>query len=170
MIGFGTSSAMISHSYVVGGTVFGSVGRVGGLAGNMIVAEIHYSYAANGKITGGAFAGGLVGSFLGTVDISTSYWDANTTKQSISAGTPGNRGEGKTTPELQDPTDFTGTDNIYADWGNFWCHPDSLEIRENRTAGGPGAPFVPVWDLGETDQYPVLNCHPVSVEEQQQQQ
>ena len=56
-------------------------------------------------------------------DVNHSYWNTQTSGLSTSDG-----GEGKTTAELQTPTDDTG---IYAEW---------------RTA----------WDYGTSSQYPVL--------------
>ena len=53
-----------------------------------------------------------------------SYWDNQTSGQLVSAG-----GEGKTTAELQNPTDDTG---IFEGWDPVW------------------------WDFGTASQYPVL--------------
>ena len=55
-------------------------------------------------------------------------------------------------------------------WGNFWCDPNTGDEMEDSSDTGPGDPFIRVWDLGDANQYPVLNCLPVSVEEQQQRQ
>ena len=66
-------------------------------------------------------------------------------------------GEGHSTLELQNPITFTG---IYADWGNFWCDPNTGDEMEDDTEAGPGDPFIRVWDLGTSSQYPALNCMP----------
>ncbi len=163
LIGRGDIST-INHSYVVGGTVDGS-NKIGGLVGAG-GPDIRYSYAAT-PVSGSGNVGGLLGSnetlSTFTPTVIASYWDNEITGQPTSVG----GGMGLTTNALQSPTTFTG---IYADWDNFWCDPRTGEVREDSTTDGLGAPFVPVWDLGETGQYPVLNCLSVSVEDQQQQQ
>ena len=155
----------IRYSYVVGGSISSVI--VGGLIGSWSNSyDLSYSYAANGPLSSNiGFALGLVGQGDGSGNQQSraSYWDTDTTEQMLS-GTA-NSDAGQTTAELQNPTTFTG---IYADWGNFWCDPDSLEIQENRT--DPGGSFERLWDLGDANQYPVLNCLSVSVEEQQQRQ
>ena len=69
-----------------------------------------------------AYIGGLAGYSEGNT--SASYWNTQTTGQAYSAG-----GIGKTTGELQSPTDNIG---IYGEW-----NPD-------------------YWDFGTSSQYPVL--------------
>ncbi len=164
LVGFG-ESANIRYVYVHNGSVAGTRDdAIGGLVGDGGKATIRYSYAAGGEVStsnslGGP--GGLVGA-ADRITVNATYWDTDTTMLSTSAL---NLGEGKTTMELQSPTDFTtaaadGSANIYADWGNFWCDPRTDAEREDATATGPGAPFVRVWDLGTANQYPVLNCLP----------
>ncbi len=68
------------------------------------------SYAV-GRVTGKSGVGGLVGTGSSS-SVTSSYWDAQTTGQSRSAG-----GLGKTTRELQAPTANTG---IYARWNAEW--------------------------------------------------
>ena len=157
----------IRHAYAVGGSVFG-LDSVGGLFGAGQIPEISYSYTAGGPVS--AFntkprISGLLG-FGQSPTVIASYWDNETTRQPASDPRTGDTlGTALGTAQLQNPTDFTG---IYADWGNFWCDPNSLEILENRT--DPGGSFERLWVLGDANQYPVLNCLPVSVEEQQQRQ
>ncbi|WP_419913051.1 hypothetical protein [Candidatus Poriferisodalis sp.] len=64
--------------------------------------------------------------------ITASYWDSD---ESQATG-PG--GEGKTTAELQTPTDYTG---IYANW--------NVDLDGDGSADDP-------WDFGTSCQYPVL--------------
>ncbi len=151
----------IRNAYVSGGSITSLAGaRVGGLVGNGPGSQIRYSYAAGGQISGGVLqVGGLLGVANSTTTVTASYWDNETTGQSASAR---NLGEGKTTLELQSPTDFTtvgadGLANIYADWDNFWCDPNTGEEIENPSQP-PG--FVRRWDLGTSSQYPALNCVP----------
>ena len=87
--------------------------RVGGLVGsqNGSSAAISNSYSM-GSVTGG---GTNVGGFLGRNSagaITTSYWDTETSGQAVGSG---GGGTGKTTRELQTPTDYTG---IYSTWDN----------------------------------------------------
>ena len=160
------SDAIIRNTYVSGGSigklitsVFGG-SRVGGLVGGGDGSQIRYSYAAGGKISDtDVFFGGLLGIAGSTTAVNASYWDNETTGQSASAR---NLGVGKTTLELQSPTDFTtvgadGLANIYAAWGDFWCDPNTGEEIENPSQP-PG--FVRRWDLGNRTQYPALNCVP----------
>ena len=167
----GGDSVDIRHSYVTAGSVDAD-SQVGGLIGQVDVADIRYSYAvSSSSVTDNdpesIIAGGLVGSTGFEFSVNTSYWDNITTGQSTSAG---NKGEGKTTDELQMPTDFAGS--IYEVWGNFVCDPNTGDVMESSDGSIPAnSRFTEyVWDLGNEMQYPVLNCHPVSVEEQQQQQ
>ena len=144
--------ADIGHSYAVGNYINGS-SEVGGLIGDGFRAEVRYSYVAGGSLSGSSYIGGLIG-FGESVTVNASYWDTNITGRSAGAGN--NKGESKTTDDLRMPTDFAGS--IYADWANFQCDPDTGEVTHNATDAGSGDPFIRVWDLGTTTQYPALNC------------
>ena len=81
--------------------------NTGGLAGFNGLVIVGCS--VTGAVSGFGDAGGLVGSnFADQGAAIDSYWNAQTSGQSGSAG-----GEGKTTSELQSPTGYTG---IYEDW------------------------------------------------------
>ena len=100
--------------------------RVGGLVGfNGIGSSIAYSYAT-GTVAGNREVGGLIGWNNG--DITTSYWDTDTSDINSSAG-----GSDKTTVELQSPTKAgtTETDVYYG-----WSESD--------------------WDFGHSNRYPAL--------------
>ena len=155
LVGDGRNSD-IRHASVSGITVAGAI-SVGGLVGDGSGSQIRYSYVAGGTISnqGDPFIGGLLGLATADTTVNATYWDIDTTGQSESVG---DLGEGKTTQELQSPANFTGTDNIYADWGNFWCDPRTGEEMES--AEPLLAPFVRVWDLGNSTQYPALSCLP----------
>ena len=111
---------------------------VGGLVGGTNSVTITASYAL-GPVTGtptNTMLGGLVGSINPGDTVTNSYWDTETTGQSSSAGSPDTAG--KTTAELQTPTDYTG---IYANWN---VNVDGVTGNDNP------------WAFGEDYQYPVL--------------
>ena len=135
----GANFEVISAAYATG-AASGSSG-VGGLVGANFSA-IRASYAT-GAASGTSNVGGLIGSNRGT--ISANYWDTQTSSLSASAG-----GVGKTTSELQSPTDYSG---IYADW--------------NVDLDGDGADDDP-WGFGTSSQYPALKGLGISVAEQRQ--
>ncbi len=151
----------IRYAYVSGGSVTG-LNFVGGLVGDGRNSNIRYSYAAGLVSSFGINVGGLLGRADEVTTVNASYWDNQTTGQSASAD---DLGEGYSTTDLQSPTEFAGS--IYADWDNIRCDPDTGEVIEEAIQP---AGFLSVWDLGDADQYPVLNCLPVSVEEQQRRQ
>ncbi len=161
LVGDGYGSR-IDHSYASGGYASAAVGtsaaagvsgnsNVGGLVGYGFDTRINHSYASVGPVSGGSFAGGLVGSHNINTVVADSYWDRETTEQPTGGG---NLGRGKTTAELQSPTEFAG--GIYNDWGNFWCDPNTGEVMESRSR--PAAGYMRVWDLGSDTQYPALSC------------
>ncbi len=172
LIGLVLGSAEIRYSYVVGGNLPRNA-RQGGLIGEAYNAEARYSYVADIQISTGikSGTGGLFGQGNDLTAIA-SYFDNETTGQSSGAGTGTGRvgigmGEtSRTTKMLQNP-DFMGD---YADWGNFWCHPGTAEIRMDTDDDGPGAPFIRAWDLGTAQQYPALTCTPGGVARQRQRQ
>ncbi len=155
LVGYG-EDADIRHVYVSGGSVKGTTGsRVGGLVGLGEEVQINYSYAAPGPVSAPNVVGGLIGITDSETNVIATYWDNQTTMQSMSTG---NLGEGHSTTALQSPTEFAGS--IYEVWGNFWCDPNTGEEMEDATDDGPGASFIRVWDLGTSSQYPALNCLP----------
>ena len=129
----GENQGSITASYSTGNVSGNS--KVGGLVGwNNTGAKIKESYAI-GRVTG---TGSHVGGFIGDVvsheygAVADSYWDIET-----SGHTHGNSGSiGKTTDELQAPTENTG---IYANW-----NPD-------------------YWDFGNSRQYPALKYQGMDV-------
>ncbi len=161
LVGYG-ESANIRHAYVSGGSVSGN-GNVGGLVGVGTRANIGFAYASGGIVSGSG--GGLLGSASDSTIVEDSYWNTETTMRSTSAtnSTGDVFGMGLTTAELQGPTDFTGD---YEFWGNFWCDPNTGDEMES--AAALDAPFVRVWDLGNSTQYPALNCMPGGLARQRQ--
>ena len=137
LIGWG-NGIDITSSYATGGAVSGD-DNVGALVGDGGTADIVSSYASGGAvISPGIYVGGLVG--FGNVYTSTSsYWDSNTSE--ITNGGGINKGEARTTEQLQSPTDFAG--GIYASWSTYRCGDGSL-----------------AWNLGTSTHYPALTCTP----------
>ncbi|MDE0137072.1 MAG: SwmB domain-containing protein [bacterium] len=132
----GQNEGRIVASYATGTVTGGaSGGFVGGLVGGN-TGSIVASYST-GQATGGFQVGGLVGhdrinAVSGTA--TDSYWDTATSGLTTSAG-----GTGKTTSELQTPTDYTG---IYANW--------NLDLDGRLGADDP-------WSFGTATDYPTLD-------------
>ena len=135
-------------------TVTSTGGGVGGLVGSSC-GWIQVSYAT-GAVSGTAAVGGLVGSGR-SVAIRSSYWDLETSGVRVGVGEDDANDNGvidgterlrlgaggKTTAELQAPTDYTG---IYETW--------NVELGDSPF--GDGEPDDP-WDFGTTTQYPALS-------------
>ena len=116
---------------------------------------IEASYAT-GAVSGDGAVGGLVGS--GLVRVRSSYWDLETSGIRVGVGEDDENDNGvidgtesqrlgvggKTTAELQTPTDYTG---IYAAWN---------VDRDGPFGDGDGEGDDP-WDFGTTTQYPALS-------------
>ncbi len=153
----GENRGSITASYATG-SVIGRI-DVGGLVGSNInergEGTITASYAT-GHVIGSTQVGGLVGRNVsngreGT--ITASYWDTDTSGMDVGVGTDDadNNGviegtesqtagaAGKTTAQLQEPTDYTG---IYDTW-------DDIDLDGDSNNDAP-------WDFGENDEYPVL--------------
>ena len=124
--------------------------QVGGLVGRFTSGEITHAYAA-GAVTRASgmltTIGGLIGTAVTTTGITASYYDT-TTSGCVSGGSNGcttsaggSAVVGKTTAELQNPTDYTG---IYSTWS---ANLDGV--------AGNDAP----WDFGTTTDYPALVYH-----------
>ena len=91
LIGFVKLAANITHSYALGGKISGG-GNIGGLIGRTKSGgsvKIDYSYVALGNVSGGDGVGGLIGADNANTVISDSYWDVDTTGQSVNATRPG---------------------------------------------------------------------------------
>ena len=163
LIGDGRSAGQnsLTHSYASGGSLSTATHQNSGSSNGGLIGrsdrsdgddQVRYSYAAIEPVAA-TKAKGLIGE--GNASVTDSYWDSTIN----TAG--GGRGQGNTTAELQMPTadNFNGT--LYATWGRFWCDPNSdpgsNEVTESdlQPAG-----FLPVWHLGNSTQYPALNCMP----------
>ncbi len=183
------ADARIIASFVVAGDIRGNnqVGGMLGTAGNSrIVASFAVARGIEGSLPGGLasiFFDGIVSySYLvpGRSDAKmlvndgraamgfASYWDRNTRMNSATRGTIGS---GKSTSELQMPTDY---DDIYATWDGgtgvevgfddrvdnitIWCDGDNsgaIEAAERRDDNR-------IWDFGTENEYPVVRCSSLS--------
>ena len=168
----GHNSGMIASSYTVARVVSEKQGNTGGFVGeNHNFGMVASSYA-NGSVTGtentGGFAGknsggimysyvtgnvsgdDVVGGFIGINgeegEIFSSYWNTETSGQGVGQGSEAGV-EGKSTAELQEPTDYTG---IYADW---LTDLDNADEDFDETTG-----VDDVWDFGTSSQYPELKA------------
>ena len=152
----GAAEGSIAASYAAA-TVTGSA-KVGGLTGEAYVTTVTASYAT-GRVAGSQFVGGLVGFNQSTITasyatgsvwgdrdvgglvgssnsgstVTVSYWDTTTSRRTTGSG-----GQGRTTAQLQTPTDYTG---IYAQW--------NVDLDGDTTDDSP-------WHFGTNAQYPVL--------------
>ena len=125
----------------------------GGLFGRNEAANmgIKASYAA-GSVTSGGRAGGFIGHTASTAKTtaSNSFWD------STASGVPDDAGgaspEGRTTAQLQNPTEASG---VFAKW-------DALDI----TFDGKNNPDNAPWDFGTRSQYPALTWRGLTAESQ----
>ncbi len=97
----GYNKGTIKSSYSTG-TVMGTYYAVGGLVGYQSFGIITNSYSA-GSVTGEKQLGGLVGDNYNNGKVLSSFWDVESSGQSISAG----GGTGLTSAELQAVTTYT---------------------------------------------------------------
>ena len=165
----GSSSGLVRASYATGAVT--GLGDVGGLSGYS--STTFYAVYATGAVTAtgvsNASAGGLVGGSEGGIyasystgavtsasgqaggllnpsgsgaSVVDSYWDVTTT--GIADNNDPDTGEGKTTSDLQSPTQTDGYAGIYANW--------NLDLDgDSNTDDDP-------WDFGTASQYPALKA------------
>ena len=173
LVGVGGLKSVIHASYAAGSMFPSNIN--GGLFGVGGEANISYSYAAVEipAVPADSFLNvrGLIGTGVAT-KLTALYWNneiLTPSSRAILVGGAGGVGgaRGRTTAQLQSPTDFTGTDNIYADWGNFWCDPNTGDEMESETELEDDR-FIRAWDLGTADEYPALTCTPGGVARQRQ--
>jgi hypothetical protein len=111
LVGYNSYCVAITNCYSAG-SVSGN-NYVGGLVGyngsNNCKSNIRNCYST-GSVTGSSFVGGLVGYNYG--NISSSFWDVNTSGWPTSAG-----GTGKTTAEMKTKSTFT---SALWDFVNLW--------------------------------------------------
>ena len=142
LVGKNDGPGIIKASYATGAA--SGADHVGGLAGQA-VGNILSSYSrgapSSSSSPAGTNVGGLVGSRSGAGTITNSYWDVTTS--GLADDGVAATGEGKTTIELQSPTQTNGYAGIYANW--------NLDL--DSTAGGDDP-----WDFGTASEYPALKA------------
>ena len=143
----GDNSGEIINSYATVAVKGDS--HVGGLVGlNRRDSSITKSYAT-GAVTGNYLVGGLVGSNYYSASIKNSYWDKQTSRRGSSRG-----GIGKTTAQLQSPTDAT---EIYSSWSTAdWDFGTTSQYPAIKYAEHCGAPQQPTCGTLLPGQYPSL--------------
>ena len=143
----GRNAATIRAVYATGNVSAGAGGTVdvGGLVGNnsSTITVAWSKGAPSGDDAGTNNVGGLIGSNSGTV--THAYWDADVS--GIADDTDNTAPEGKTTSELQTPTETQKSlpsypAGIYSNWN---VNVDGVTGNDNP------------WDFGTSSQYPVLH-------------
>ncbi len=147
----GTISSSYSTAYVSG------IANVGGLVGLQLLSSssVTNSYST-GRVSRSSGSATTIGGLMGRVgagSVTASYWDTSTSGQTTSAG--GSGVVGKTTRQLQTPTDYTG---IYANWNTDLDNADS----DNDATTGNDDP----WTFGNKMQYPMLDYKSMSTNPQ----
>ena len=142
LVGSSSGGGQIKASYATGAVR--GIDYVGGLAGDSdsnggITASYATGAVSSSASPAGTNLGGLAGRNTGT--ITNSYW--NVTTSGIADDNNAATGEGKTTSELQSPTQTNGYAGIYANWN----------LNLDSTAGGDDP-----WDFGTASQYPALKA------------
>ena len=123
----GRSDGTISQSYATGSV--SSATFTGGLVGQSWGA-INQSYAS-GRVSGSDFIGALVGGYFGP-PITNSYWNTETSGQSIALGGGSSTGiTGLTTAQMFDAANFTGFD-----FADTWANADNQTTPYLRALAG----------------------------------
>ena len=151
IVGDGTGATVHASMSVV--KTIGGGTKTNALLGLGTGATVLYSYAVSDLISGSETVSGLLGGTASS--IVSSYWNALGT---FSASPADIR---KTRSELRNQVSYAGD---FTDWDNAWCNINTGEftIANNN----PGSGFTTIWDLGKDNDYPVLNCLPLTVAEQ----
>ena len=147
----GRNAGTIRAVYATGNVSAGAGGTVdvGGLVGNnsSTITVAWSKGAPSGDDVGTNKVGGLIGSNSGTV--THAYWDADVS--GIADDTDPNAPEGKTTSELQTPTEAQKSGS-----GANATYPSGIYSNWNVSVDGDNTNDDP-WDFGTSSQYPVLH-------------
>ncbi len=137
LVGGTTASIIASYSTAAvttrGGSSDNNFHGASGLVGVINTSSIVDSSYATGAITGLRRAGLVLGQWDSNKRITNSYWNtetSGTTSDLLNSRDPGLGATGRTTAQLQMPTDYTG---IYANWN---VDVDNADTDDNVTTGG----------------------------------
>lgn len=119
LIGYQATGQVTSCYSVSPVTAAAGSTQVGGLVGNLYMGTVYRSFAAGTVLNTSASTGGLVGSTLGTVNVTGCFWDKEATTQQTSAG----GGKGMTTALMQQQSTFTGAGWDFADTWKMFTYP-----------------------------------------------
>ena len=145
LVGTNFSHGTIVSSYAIGAV---SGGSSGGLLGYNSDSSVVIGSYATGAVSGTSNAGGLAGGNDRSNGISISYWNVDSSGQSVGvAGGFISGVEGKTTAELKSPTSYDG---IYRNWNTDIDDADG----DRYEATGADDP----WDFRTQHQYPALRA------------
>ncbi|WP_421852388.1 GLUG motif-containing protein [Marinomonas sp.] len=137
LIGITTGQAKINNAYATG-NVSGGDGAVGGLAGRLIETSISNSYASGHVVGIGSRVGGLIGEISGTKKIINSFWDIDTTQQTLGVAIGDDSGLiGLSSMEARNQANYTGWD-----FDNVWYQSGDMRPILRSEAPTPNADGV----------------------------
>ena len=147
LVGF--TGGAIYASYATGAVAATATSNAsaGGLIGST-EGNIHASYSTGATTSASGDAKGLVSSNSDAISFADSYWDVTTT--SIADDNDVTTGVGKTTTELQSPTQTDGYAGIYATWDIDVDNADGDSDTTTKTDDP--------WDFGTASEYPALKA------------
>ena len=146
LVGWNWGAGGVVASYVTGRVGGGS--RIGGLVGtNSSESSIITSYST-GEVSANNTYGGLIGLNEDEAVVVDSLWDTRSSERRIGIGEGDSTGvTGKTTRELQSPTDYVG---IYENW--------KIDLDNEDKDFDPTTGADDIWNFGTSRQYPVLRA------------
>ena len=165
LVGRGADVTIIRSSVATADVISGT-SSVGGLLGSGSPdTGVSYSLAITHNINVNVDdmnVGGLVGRISSNNDPSVnSYWDFGLLIL-LSGGDPilnrNTHGTSYNNAALRQQTSFVSYGSIYATWADAHCNPNTGEY--SATAPSANGDYVPVWNLGGTNDYPAINCIP----------
>ena len=140
LVGYSTSPVSAAYATGAVNATRATTAYAGGLFG-WSEGSMHASYSTGAVTSVSGHAAGLVASNGYGVSYDDSYWDVTTS--GIADDNDPETGVGKTTMELQSPTQTDGYAGIYADW--------NIDIDRDSNVDDP-------WDFGTSSEYPALKA------------
>ncbi|WP_441000770.1 InlB B-repeat-containing protein [Fodinibius sp. SL11] len=108
--------ARVTASYALGNVT--GINTVGGLIGDMSEDEEVEQTYATGNVDSDGTSGGLIGSVNNTVDLSSSYWDTESTSQNHAIDGGGTNATGLVTSEMTGSSAEENMPNF--NWDEYW--------------------------------------------------